>query len=66
MRVERYYCFAETYDRGCDYTMQEPSRQLLRHFTGRLTQAELLELRPEFAIANSGQNKGILVILLGV
>ena len=53
--------------------MQEPSRQLLRHFTGRLAQAELLELRPEFAIANSGQDKGILgqdkgilVILLGV
>ena len=44
--------------------MQEPSRQLLRHFTGRLAQAELLELRPEFAIANSGQDKGILVILL--
>ena len=41
--------------------MQEPSRQLLRHFTGRLTQAELLELWPEFAIANSGQDKGILV-----
>src|SRR5271157_1090639 len=46
--------------------MQEPSRQLLRHFTGRLAQGELLELRPEFAIANSGQDKGILVILLGV
>ena len=46
--------------------MQEPSRQLLRHFTGRLAQAELLELRPEVAIANSGQDKGILVILLGV
>ena len=42
--------------------MQEPSRQLLRHFTGCLAQAELLELRPEFAIANSGQDKGILVI----
>ena len=41
--------------------MQEPSLQLLRHFTGRLAQAELLELRPEFAIANSGQDKGILV-----
>ena len=41
--------------------MQKPSRQLLRHFTGRLTQAELLELRPEFAIANSGQDKGMLV-----
>ncbi len=46
--------------------MQEPGCQLLRHFTARLAPVELLELRPEFAIANSGQDKGILVLLLGV
>jgi len=40
--------------------MQEPSRQLLRHFTGRLAQAELLELRPEFAIANSHRPSHLL------
>jgi hypothetical protein len=34
--------------------MQEPSRQLPWHFTGRLAQAVRWELRPEFTIANLG------------